>query len=259
MNAIQKSSVENEFFVPSAQNSNIYVVNSKIGTCTCPIGMTGVPCKHQGAVSVKFHISTFNFLPSLASNDRMIYAYIALGYVAKDNSFYASLHAVTTPQDLQTKVGTSNNNTTIEYGVLSCKESNENVEIVDISAFTDFLEEVRRDYRDGGAQLRTALDKFAEHYKAAKLKSIPQLTSFLYDLNRDLDPMVNLRSGSMIRVQVESVKRRKTEGSGYKCKLPNIIKDKENLDPQNIPSCKTRKASKKEHNLSKNVLKNQPN
>ncbi|PKC58291.1 hypothetical protein RhiirA1_495999 [Rhizophagus irregularis] len=232
---------------------------SKIGTCTCPIGMTGVPCKHQGAVSVKFHISTFNFLPSLASNDRMIYAYIALGYVAKDNSFYASLHAVTTPQDLQTKVGTSNNNTTIEYGVLSCKESNENVEIVDISAFTDFLEEVRRDYRDGGAQLRTALDKFAEHYKAAKLKSIPQLTSFLYDLNRDLDPMVNLRSGSMIRVQVESVKRRKTEGSGYKCKLPNVIKDKENLDPQNIPSCKTRKASKKEHNLSKNVLKNQPN
>ncbi|CAB5184998.1 unnamed protein product [Rhizophagus irregularis] len=259
MNAIQKSSVENEFFVPSAQNSNIYVVNSEIGTCTCPIGMTGAPCKHQGAVSVKFHISTFNFLPSLTSNDRMIYAYIALGYVAKDNSFYASLHAVTTPQDLQTKVGTSNNNTTIEYGVLSCKESNENVEIVDISAFTDFLEEVRRDYRDGGAQLRTALDKFAERYKAAKLKSIPRLTSFLYDLNRDLDPMVNLRSGSMIRVQVESVKRRKTEGSGYKCKLPNVIKDKENLDPQNIPSCKTRKASKKEYNLSKNVLKNQPN
>lgn len=79
MNAIQKSSVENEFFVPSAQSSNIYVVNSEIGTCTCPIGMTGAPCKHQGAVSVKFHISTFNFLPSLTSNDRMIYAYIALG------------------------------------------------------------------------------------------------------------------------------------------------------------------------------------
>ncbi|GET50229.1 uncharacterized protein OCT59_026464 [Rhizophagus irregularis] len=110
MNAIQKNSVKTEFFVPSAQSSNIYVVNSEIGTCTCPIG-----------------------------------------YVAKDNSFYASLHAVTTPQDLQTKVGTSNNNTTIEYGILSYKESNENVEIVDISAFTDFLEEVRRDYQDGGA------------------------------------------------------------------------------------------------------------
>src|SRR4051812_12824415 len=37
--------------------------------------------RHQGAVSVKFHISTFNFLPSLTSNDRMLYAYIALGNV----------------------------------------------------------------------------------------------------------------------------------------------------------------------------------
>src|SRR5437763_13839859 len=80
MNAIQKSSVENEFFVPSSQNADLfYIVNSGIGTCTCPIGMTGAPCKHQGAVSVKFHISMFNFLPSLTSKERMVYAYIALG------------------------------------------------------------------------------------------------------------------------------------------------------------------------------------
>ncbi|CAB4419152.1 unnamed protein product [Rhizophagus irregularis] len=159
--------------------------------------MTDMPCKHQGAVSVKFHILTFNFLPSLTSNDRIIYAYIALDWLCcKNNSFYASLYAVTTSQ----------NNTTIEYDVLSCKESNENVKIVDISAFTDFLKEVRRDYRNGGTQLRTALDKFMERYEAAKLKSIPRLTSFIYDLNHDLDSMVNLRSGSMIRIQVESVK-----------------------------------------------------
>ncbi|PKK61501.1 hypothetical protein RhiirC2_718369 [Rhizophagus irregularis] len=173
MDLIQKSNVENEFFVPSAQNANFYVVNSEIGTCSCPIGMTGAPCKHQGAVSVKFHLSTFNFIPSLTSNDRMVYAYIALGYIAKDSSFYASLHAEFTSQSLQTESETSNSNTTIEYGILSHKETN---------------------------------------------------------------LMVNLRSGSMIRVQVESVKRRKTEGSGCKWKLPNTIKDKENLDPQNIPS-----------------------
>lgn len=156
-------------------------------------------------------------------------------------------------------MGTSNSNTTIEDGVLSYKESSENIEIIDISTFVNFLEEVRRDYQDDGAQLRTALDKFRERYEAAKLKSISRLTSFLYDLNRNLDPMVNLRSGPMIRVQVESVKRRKTEGSGRKRKLPSITKDKENLDPQNIPSRKTRKAGKKEHNLSKNILKNKPN
>ena len=103
-------------------------------------------------------------------------------------------------------MGLLNSNTTIENGVLPCKESNENIETVDISTFIDFLEVVKKDYQDDGLQLRTALDKFRERYMAAKMKSIPRLTSFLYDLNHNLDPMVNLRSGSMIRVQVESVK-----------------------------------------------------
>ena len=98
-----------------------------------------------------------------------------------------------------------------------------------------------------------------KRYKASKLKSISRLTSFLYDLNRDLDPTVNIRSGPTIRVQVESVKQRKTEGSERKRKLPSIIKDKENLDPKAIPGRKRKKVGKKEHNLNKNVLKNQPN
>ena len=80
MDTIQKGNAENEFVVESVQKTGLfYIVNSGIGTCTCPIGMTGTPCKHQGAVSVKFHISTFNFLPSLTANDRIVYAYIALG------------------------------------------------------------------------------------------------------------------------------------------------------------------------------------
>ena len=87
MDVIQKGNAENEFFVESVKNAGLlYIVNSEIGTCTCPIGMTGAPCKHQGAVSVKFHISTFNFLPSLTSNDHMLYAYIALGKFINFNS-----------------------------------------------------------------------------------------------------------------------------------------------------------------------------
>ena len=99
-------------------------------------------------------------------------------------------------------------------------------------------------------QLRTALDKFVERYQAAKSVSIPRLTSFLYDICSHVDPT--------IRVQVESIRRRKTEGSSRKRKLPSI-KNKENLDPQTIPNRKTRKSGKKEHNLSKNVEKNQLN
>lgn len=148
-----------------------------------------------------------------------------------------------------------NSNMNIEYGG---KEANENIE-ADISVFTNFLENIREDYQNSGTQLRTTLNKFEERYMAAKSKSISQLVSLLYDLNSHLDSKVNIRGGSMIRVQIESVKQRKTEGSGRKRKQPGIINDKENLDPQTIPSRKKRNAGKKDHNLSKNVAKNRPN
>jgi len=79
-NSIQQTTIENEYLVPSTGELDLfYVVNSAIGTCSCPVGMTGAPCKHQGAVAIKFHIATLNFIPSLNPNDRMIFTYIALG------------------------------------------------------------------------------------------------------------------------------------------------------------------------------------
>jgi hypothetical protein len=79
-NSIQKTKIEHEYLVPSTQNANtFYTVNSEIGTCSCPIGINGAPCKHQGAVAIKFHISTFNFLLSLTPKDRITYSYIARG------------------------------------------------------------------------------------------------------------------------------------------------------------------------------------
>ncbi len=58
----------------------------------------------------------------------------------------------------------------------------------------------------------TVLDKFEKYYKVAKSKSISYLTSYFYNLNHDLDLTVNLRSSSMICIQVDSVKWHKTEG-----------------------------------------------
>jgi hypothetical protein len=79
-------------------------------------------------------------------------------------------------------------------------------------------------------------------------------------MNRDLDPTVRVKSGTNIRVQVESIKRRKIEGGGSKRRLPvSNYKGKENSDPMAIPVRKKRKTGKKEHNLSKNVLNNRPN
>ncbi|GES84202.1 hypothetical protein GLOIN_2v1883854 [Rhizophagus clarus] len=252
---IQKSTISNEFFVPSIQNNEFfYIVNSKIGVCTCLVGMNGAPCKHQGAVVMKFHISMFNFIPSLMANDRKIYSYIALGCVAKNNSFYASLRAGPIPQDQESNSLFINNGTEWKKLEENREPEKETNEINDNSAIDTILEEIRVDYENGGPHLRTALDKFAERYTAAKSKSIPKLCSFLYDLNKDLD---QVSSGSMIRVQVESIRRRKTEKSGSKKR--ELLEEKENLDLQIIPSRKKKKTGKKEHNLSLHIAENRTN
>ena len=147
-----------------------------------------------------------------------------------------------------------------ELELSKLSKENKEIEEIDISSFIAFLEEVKDDYQHGGPQLRIALDKFAVRYNAAKSKSISRLCSFLYDINRDVDPMVHVKSGAHIQVQVESIKRRKIEGDGVKRRLP-VPKnnEKENLDPQTIPARKKRKTGKKEHNLSKNILNNRAN
>ncbi|GBC02321.1 hypothetical protein RclHR1_04570008 [Rhizophagus clarus] len=222
---IQKSTISNEFFVPSTQNNEFfYIVNSKIEVYTCLVGMNGASCKHQGAVVMKFHISMFNFISSLTANDRKVYSYITLECVAKNNSFYASLQAGPIPQDQESDSNLFINNGTewkkleenryiaLLYSLFRSQKKKQ-MKINDNSAIDTILKEIRVDYENGSPHLCTALDKFAERYIAAKSKSIPKLCSFLYDLNRDLD---QVRSGSMIRVQVESIRRQKTEKSGSK-------------------------------------------
>ena len=80
-NSIQRTDVEYEFLVQSTRQDTglVYIVNSEIGVCSCVAGMSGAPCKHQGAVAMKYHIAIFNFLPSLTPDDHMLYAYVAFG------------------------------------------------------------------------------------------------------------------------------------------------------------------------------------
>jgi hypothetical protein len=145
--------------------------------------------------------------------------------------------------------------------IISCREPRKENEETDISVFTSFLEEVKLDYQNASQTLRTSLNKFKDRYNAAKSKSIPRLSSFLYDINRNFDPTACLKSGPMIPVQVEFIKRRKTEKSGgRKRKLPAIVnEEKENFDPQAVPARKKKKTGKKDHNLSMHIAKNQPN
>jgi len=80
MNEIRKTYINNKFLVSSTKDANfVYIVNSEIGVYFYPVRMSGVPCKHQKAVAVKYHFLILNFILSLTLSNHIIYAYIALG------------------------------------------------------------------------------------------------------------------------------------------------------------------------------------
>ncbi|CAG8768835.1 7566_t:CDS:2 [Gigaspora margarita] len=78
------------------------------------------------------------------------------------------------------------------------------------------LQKYNTNNKSSNTQLQATLNKFAECNNVAKSKSIPRLASFLYNINYHLNLVVNVRSGLMIHVQVESAKCHKLEGSGHK-------------------------------------------
>ncbi|CAG8838806.1 16487_t:CDS:2, partial [Gigaspora margarita] len=52
-----------------------------------------------------------------------------------------------------------------------------------IAFIESFLKTVKDDYKNCGPQFQTAIKKLAEHYNAAKAKSIPALILFLYNID----------------------------------------------------------------------------
>lgn len=78
-NSIKETSVRNEYSVLSTSQYNVfYTVNSEFGACTCPAGISKVPCKHQSMVLMKCYTAILNFIPSLTPRDCMVYFYVAL-------------------------------------------------------------------------------------------------------------------------------------------------------------------------------------
>lgn len=66
--------------VPSATLSNVcYSVNTTLWVCSCPVGISGAPCKHQWAAATKYSIDCFNFLPVTSTKSRKLYHYLASG------------------------------------------------------------------------------------------------------------------------------------------------------------------------------------
>ena len=65
----------------------------KIGICSCPVGFSGAPCKHQAYNAKEFTISFQNLAPITSADSRHVYAVVAVGEgKAQPASFYTSIH-----------------------------------------------------------------------------------------------------------------------------------------------------------------------
>eukprot|EP00057_Strongylocentrotus_purpuratus_P009221 XP_011663695.1 PREDICTED: uncharacterized protein LOC752725 isoform X2 [Strongylocentrotus purpuratus] len=87
---------ETEYKVVSPSESETeYHVNTHVGCCTCNIGRTGGPCKHQAAV-VCFHSTpSLNYVPLLTdTNARLLLYRIATGREVAEEGWFAGLESV---------------------------------------------------------------------------------------------------------------------------------------------------------------------
>ncbi|XP_052464895.1 uncharacterized protein LOC128021631 isoform X1 [Carassius gibelio] len=57
---------EKKFQVRSSTLGHTYTVDMELELCTCPVGHSGAPCKHQAAVVQNYNITSINFLPTTA-------------------------------------------------------------------------------------------------------------------------------------------------------------------------------------------------
>ena len=96
-----------------------FMVDMDIGICSCSLGTSGAPCKHQGAVARKFNICSVNLAPFYSQKTRQAFAILAVGESnIMDMDFYADLRTqdVTSLQkpDVQTPITISNETLTDE-------------------------------------------------------------------------------------------------------------------------------------------------
>ena len=71
---------DNMFTMPSQTDCNVnYTVDMFLGYCTCHVGNTGGPCKHQSAVIHAFKLSSCNILPIYDPAGRRLLHQVAVG------------------------------------------------------------------------------------------------------------------------------------------------------------------------------------
>ncbi|RIB11550.1 hypothetical protein C2G38_2203125 [Gigaspora rosea] len=214
--------------VPSTTvDGKMYIVDPTIGTCSCFVGISGSPCKHQAAIALKFQEGTSNFIDTLTINDRINYFYLATGSVIQERSFYASLRSQTnatfndnTVDQLKIQKSAIPKSTASTEAIISEKinntEDTNNSEMPNrIEFLNNFFHEIESDIKQN-EQLLSAFEKFQKG-------------------------PVTIRSGTKIPVQVALVQRRKgaaSHSTKRKASGRKPLGDQKNEDPHVMQSRK---------------------
>lgn len=88
MQIIQES--DEIFVVKNIESKAEYEVNPALGFCTCPIGNSGAPCKHQHFVSIEKEKFCPNIIP-IDPAEKIKFHFIAVGNADVDPNWYSPL------------------------------------------------------------------------------------------------------------------------------------------------------------------------
>ncbi|XP_077119077.1 uncharacterized protein LOC143775119 [Ranitomeya variabilis] len=83
---------DDTYNVKNSTSGHEYAVNMLTGTCFCPIGSNGAPCKHQFAAATKFNISTSQFIPVTDARAKLTLHKILADSIDVPEGWYDNLH-----------------------------------------------------------------------------------------------------------------------------------------------------------------------
>lgn len=216
---------DNKYGVPNSDSTELYVVDSSLGCCSCPDGMTGKFCKHQSAV-MRLFCAAFPNAPAVTAEARHAVASIALGADCPPVDFYRSFRCGYSADSI-TGISGIQNQPEISHEYVACMSS-ENASQQDETVLT---QQVSESDASGGMMalleeyqqlMAMNCSRFASDEACQKamqksivtLKSVNTAAAFASFLHRG--EFRRYRAGASIHVQPTALSRRRpgvTRGS----------------------------------------------
>ena len=100
---VQRLSDKDFEVTSSADDSVVYRVDMTLGFCSCPVGSTGGPCKHQAGIIQKHGAESWNFIPENDPRMRHLLYKIATGDTMNNDAWFQSLQQQTPSPDAEAR------------------------------------------------------------------------------------------------------------------------------------------------------------